>query len=305
MALGAVVILVAVVIAVFGYYQTQIRPKGETVVQVGDRSFSLRYIERRLRYEVRDFPSQDPQLLSNLLSQVPQQVEREELMRQGAPEKGVDLSDEAIDAEIRRREDVPEGADRIAFAAKYRDAVRDSGLSTDGYRDVIAADLAEEALRTIFEEEAPQTAEQARFRVIVLATEDEAKAALERIRNGEDFAAVAKEVSQDAGSRDNGGEFDWTPRGTLESALDEAVFSLDVGQVSDVISGSSALFIVQVLERQADRETTPEQRSTLAIQAMEGWISGLRERLGATITLDNDQLSSLSNVLQDEISGRQ
>ena len=111
-ALGAAVVIAVALIAIFGYYQTQVRPKGETVLQVGNRSFSLDYVERRLRYDIRQGntiyqsnPSQAATLLLN-------EIEQEELMRQGAPEKGVDLSDEAIDAEIRSRENVPDNADQ-------------------------------------------------------------------------------------------------------------------------------------------------------------------------------------------------
>lgn len=305
MALGAAVVLAAMIIAVFGYYQTQIRPKGETVLRVGERSFSLRYMEQRLRYDVRNgnvVYSADPARAPDRLVE---EVEREELMRRGALERGVDLSEEAIDAEIRKQENVPANADRNAFAAAYREAVRSSGLSTTAYRDVIAAGLAQTAVQAVFNEQAPKTAEQVRFRLIAVATEDEAKAALDRLNNGEDFALVAQQVSQHAASRDQGGEQDWIPRGVLEPALDEALFSLEIGQISDIIAGQGALFIVQVEERQADRETTPEQQSLLANTAMEEWLSQVRERLGVTVLLDNDKRNDILKVLQSEIGGGQ
>lgn len=301
--LGAAVVLAAAIIAIFGYYQTQIRPKGETVLKVGERSFSLQYMEERLRYDIRNgaaIYSADPIRAPDRLVE---EIEGEELMRQGAPEKGLDLSEEAIDAEIRKQKNVPSNADRNAFAAAYREAVRSSGLSTDAYRDVIAAGLAQTAVQAMFEEQAPKTAEQVHFRVIMVATEDEGQAALDRLRNGEDFAVVAQQVSQHAASRDKGGEQDWLPRGVLEPALDDALFSLEIGQISDVITGQNALFIVQVEERQADRETTPDQQSLLASTAMSDWLSQLRERLGVATTLDNDKRSSILKVLQSETSG--
>jgi peptidyl-prolyl cis-trans isomerase C len=305
MGLGVAVVLAVGFIAVFGYYQTQIRPKGETVLKVGERSFSLRYMEQRLRYDIRNgsaMYSSDP---AGAPDRLVEEVEVEELMRQGAPEKGVDLSDEAIDAEIRAQENVSANADRNTFAAAYREAVRSSGLSTNAYRDVIAAGVAQTALQAMFQAQAPKTAEQVRFRVIMVGTEDEAKAALDRLRNGEDFAVVAQQVSQHAASRDNGGEMDWLPRGVLEPALDDALFSLDIGQISDIITGQNALFIVQVEERQADRETTPDQQSLLANTAMQNWLSDLKDRLGVAITLDNDKRSDILSVLQSETSGGQ
>jgi parvulin-like peptidyl-prolyl isomerase len=300
LALGAAVVFVAAVIAIFGYYQTQVRPKGETVLRVGNRSFSLDYFERRLRYDIREgnttyasYSSQAPTLLLN-------EIEREELMRQGAPEMGVDLSDEAIDAEIRNQEDVPDSADRNTFAVFYREAVRSSGLTTQGYRDVIAANIAENVIQPIFVEQAPKTADQVRFRVIVLSAQSDAQAALQRLKNGEDFATVASEVSEHEASRQQGGEQDWTPRGILEPALEEALFSLDIGQISDVIIGNSAFFIVQVEERQSQRETTDTQRSLLANQALQDWLTQLRDRVGVTTSMNDDHYNSILDVLLDE-----
>jgi parvulin-like peptidyl-prolyl isomerase len=223
-------------------------------------------------------------------------------MRQGAPDKGIDLSEEAIDVAIGRQEGVPAGTDRNTFAASYRKAVRESGLSTEGYRDIVAAELAEEALRSMFNEQAPKTAEQVRFRTFLVATEDDAETALERLRNGEDFAVVAQELSEDAASGGQGVEQDWTPRGILEPTLDEALFSLKIGEISDVIVDLRGIFIVEVLEREAARQTTPDQQSLLASQAMDDWLDELRERLGVTVTLDEDQRGSLQGVLLDEIN---
>jgi len=299
-ALGAAVVIAVAVIAIFGYYQTQIQPKGETVLRVGDRSFSFNYLERRLRYDIREGNTTYEANLTQATSLLLNEIGQEELMRQGAPEKGVDLSEEAIDAEIRRRENVPDNADQKTFAAAYRKAVRESGLSTEGYRDVIAAGMAETAIQSKFQEEAPKTADQVRFRAIVLTTEDDAKAALERLRNGEDFATVAGEVSQDAASREKGGEVDWTPRGLVDPALDQVLFSLEVGQTSDIITGQTALFIVQVLERQDQRETTDSQRSILANRALREWLSQLQERLGVATSLSDAQHNSLLKVVQSE-----
>ena len=300
MALGAAVLIAVAAIAIFGYYQTQIRPKGETVLRVGDRSFNLDYLERRLRYDIREGNTTYAASLSQATSLLLNEVGQEELLRQGAPEKGVDLSDEAIDAEIRRQENVPDNADQKTFATAYRKAVRDSGLSTEAYRDVIAVGMAGPAIQSKFGEEAPKTADQVRFRAIVLTTEDDAKATLERLRNGEDFATVAGEVSLDTASREKGGEVDWTPRGVVDSALDQALFSLEVGQISDIITGQTALFIVQVLERQDQRETTDSQRAILANRAEQEWLTQLEVRLGVATSLSDAQTNSLLKVVQSE-----
>jgi hypothetical protein len=300
--LGASVIVVVALIALFGYYQTKIRPKGETVLAVGTRSFSLDYMERRLRYDFSQgtgsvYTSDPTNAATNLMNE----VENEELLRQGAPEKGVDVSDAAIDAEIRTRQSVPANADLNTFAAAYRQAVLDSGLSTQGYRDVVAADIANKAIQAMFLADAPKTADQVRFRIIVSSTEDKAKAALQRLQNGEDFAAVATAVSEHAASAKQGGEQDWTPRGILEPVLDQPLFSLDIGKFSDIIAGTSAYFIVLVEERQDQRETTDTQKSALASQAQGVWLKGLADSLAVATTLSDSQRASILSIVQSQV----
>lgn len=58
---------------------------------------------------------------------------------------------------------------------------------------------------------------------------DKANKALDRLKNGEDFAALAKELSDDPGSKDNGGEYDWTRQGTFVPEYEQAVEQLQPG----------------------------------------------------------------------------
>src|SRR5690625_3812098 len=51
----------------------------------------------------------------------------------------------------------------------------------------------------------------------------------------ESFAELAKEHSQDTGSASEGGDLGWLSQGTLPQELDQAIFSLNAGEISDVI----------------------------------------------------------------------
>ncbi len=298
--LAAGVVIAALGIALFGYYQTNIAPKGEPVLQVEDRSFSLGYFERRARYEVRNgnttllaSPENSPDRLIDL-------VQQEELIRRGAREKGIILTEEDIDREIGRRRNVLPETDREAFAAAYRQAVRESGLATSDFRDLVAADLLESRLKQKFQDELPPTAEQVRYRMIEVATHEEAQAVLDRLNAGEDFAALAAEVSTDVSSKDKGGERPWAARGTQDQALEEVLFSLEPGQRSGITDTGAGAVIVEVLERQADREVTAEQRLELADQAFEQWLEDLRARTRILVLLDEDQTRSILEALADE-----
>lgn len=66
---------------------------------------------------------------------------------------------------------------------------------------------------------------------------------------GAPFAAVARRASQTADAAD-GGFHDWTGKGALRSeVLDKAIFTLPVGQLSDILEDDEGLHIVRVIER--------------------------------------------------------
>jgi peptidyl-prolyl cis-trans isomerase D len=60
-----------------------------------------------------------------------------------------------------------------------------------------------------------------------------AQAALDRVKGGEDFAAVATELSEDPGSATNGGDLGWFARGVMVPEFEEAVFALEPGKITE------------------------------------------------------------------------
>lgn len=68
---------------------------------------------------------------------------------------------------------------------------------------------------------------------ILVKTEDEAKKVKERLDKGEDFAKIAKEVSQDPGSKDKGGEYEVN---YVDSGFDPAFMAAAIGQKEGAIS---------------------------------------------------------------------
>ena len=65
----------------------------------------------------------------------------------------------------------------------------------------------------------------------------QAESVLTRAKRGEDFASLAKELSQDPGSQDKGGELDFVKKGTFVPEFDETIFSDDlaVGAIKDTL----------------------------------------------------------------------
>lgn len=77
--------------------------------------------------------------------------------------------------------------------------------------------------------------------------------ATRRIRGGTDFRAVAREISDDTATARRGGEYGWASvEGTgsgLDPKVDEAVSSLEPGQVSGIVETADALYLVQLVDR--------------------------------------------------------
>lgn len=63
------------------------------------------------------------------------------------------------------------------------------------------------------------------------AVKQKAEGILKRIKNGEDFATLAKQYSEDPGSKDNGGYYENIGIGSFVSEYEDAVFSIGTGEV--------------------------------------------------------------------------
>jgi peptidyl-prolyl cis-trans isomerase C len=71
---------------------------------------------------------------------------------------------------------------------------------------------------------------------------------LKRAKAGEDFAKLAKEYSDDPGSKDHGGEYTF-PRGRMVREFEEVAFSLNTNQVSDLVTTQFGYHIIKLYEK--------------------------------------------------------
>jgi peptidyl-prolyl cis-trans isomerase C len=94
---------------------------------------------------------------------------------------------------------------------------------------------------------------------------DEATAVLAEIRKGGDFAALAKQHSQDAGSAANGGDLGFVPRGQTSPVFEQAAFSLKPGQMSGVVETPFGYHIIKVSAHR-DARTVPLQEVKPQVQ---------------------------------------
>ena len=78
--------------------------------------------------------------------------------------------------------------------------------------------------------------------------QDLAKKLKERAEKGEDFAKLAKEFSEDPGSKDQGGEYTFG-KGEMVPAFETAAFSLKPNQVSDIVETQYGYHIIKLSEK--------------------------------------------------------
>ncbi|QSQ27817.1 SurA N-terminal domain-containing protein [Pyxidicoccus parkwayensis] len=81
-----------------------------------------------------------------------------------------------------------------------------------------------------------------------------AEALRKQIEGGKDFAAVAKESSEDPGSKARGGDLGWVERGSWEPALADAAFALKAGEVTQPVETKFGVHLVKVEEKQAAQD---------------------------------------------------
>ena len=121
-------------------------------------------------------------------------------------------------------------------------------------------EVSDEELQELYKKEIANLAEQRRAAHILLEvndklTDEQAKAKLEavkqRLDQGEDFAVLAKEISQDPGSASNGGDLGFAGPGVYDPAFEESLYALKKGEVSAPVRSEFGWHLIKLLDVQA------------------------------------------------------
>ncbi len=265
---GIALAAIAIVgVGVFGYVQTSIRPGEQTVLKVGDKTYHMSYVKNRLAYEINKVSTQvqsgseQMAVLETLTT-----IENEEITRLNAAQQNVTVSDDEIDAQIRSNLGVTSDADQMTFANAYRLDVKKSGLSPSEYRDIVAASVLESKIKDIIKAGIPANADQVHLFDIEVSAQTDAQSVVDRLSGGENFGALAKELSQDQTNVDKGGEMGWEPKDALDPAAADAVFALQPGQWTQPIQVNGSYYVYEVTEKGSAMPLTDDQKSSIQSQ---------------------------------------
>ena len=132
-------------------------------------------------------------------------------------------------------------------------------LDVQAIRDRIT--VSPQDVQNYFEDNAQQfsTPEQVRASHILLKTEGKneedvrtlAEDIAKKARAGADFAALAKQYSEDESNNTTGGDLDYFSRGQMVPEFDAAAFSLEPGEVSDPVKTSFGYHVIKMAEKRA------------------------------------------------------
>jgi len=136
----------------------------------------------------------------------------------------------------------------------------------------------------------------------VAAGRKSAESALQRVRDGEEFTLVAKDVSQDPGSAKSGGDLGFFGKGVMAKAFEEAVFSLDQGAISDLVRTEFGFHIIKLQEIRAESGKAFADARKEVVAAYRKEEAGkvfyeYAERLGDLAYDDPDSLEPASETL--------
>jgi foldase protein PrsA len=208
--------------------------------------------------------------------QVATDLIRAELMRQQAQKLGVKLPPDEVNRRL-------ESERQRLNSGQFEKELKTQGLTLEQYKKTVEEKALVDELGKKISEGVNVSADEVESyylthkdlfsqtlmvhaRHILLENESQADVVGAEARRGADFAALANAYSKDKATAGNGGDLGWIESGTMDPALEEALFSLQPGQVSDVITASDGFHIVEVLER---REASAPPFSEVAGKATE------------------------------------
>lgn len=214
-------------------------------------------------------PEQIAQMMPRLQQQAIANLVNERLLIEAAAAKKVTASDEEL---AKAKEDVMKGAPP---GQKLEDALAQAKLTMDDFnaqmRDGIsvrklmegvvgAAEVSDADVKAFYEKnpeqfKRPETVSARHILVKFDAAADEAgkteakkkaEAVRERLVKGEDFAKVCAEVSDDPGSKENGGLYENFPRGQMVPPFEEAAFTQKAGDIGPLVETQFGYHIIKV-----------------------------------------------------------
>jgi parvulin-like peptidyl-prolyl isomerase len=280
-----------------------------SVAVVGDRAITksefddlVKYAKQSYTAQKRPFPKVGTQEYAQIRDQAVRFLVQRAQFEVKADDLGVDVSDDAVDKRIDEYiKDRHQGSKE-----KFQAELKQQGLSDQQARDIIRANLVQEAIynkvtadvkvtdeqiKDYYEKNQAQygTPETRLVRHVLVKDKALANRLYNQLRApGADWAGIAKRYSQDPGSKNKGGRYTAT-KGQVVPEFGKAAFSMKTNAVTEPVKTQFGYHIIQALAPIKKGTTTPFAQVKEAIRQqltqdkkskeMESWVADMRKDL--------------------------
>lgn len=238
--IGLVIIVAILVLVGVGWFLTEYQPAHEVVIRVNDTTFNMQYYTDMLALASAGQPVQFVELISGLVGQ---DIVRQEIIRQGAAELGITVSNDEVNQELKKA--------KMSASRVNKDAVK-------------ARLLAKRLIEEQFDPKVPTTAEQRHVFAMSLESEAVAQATRNRLLQGESFTEIAEKISLHEQAKTNKGDFGTHPKEIFTDFLNiktagEWAFNSEVGIMSPPLHDANSTksvgyWLIKVVEREQDSD---------------------------------------------------
>jgi peptidyl-prolyl cis-trans isomerase C len=266
---GALLVIILAVGAGVYFTRPTTADLNQVVAKVGDTNITRGEFERMYSQVF------DPQESMNRLIQI-------ELVVQAAKQEGVTIDQAQVDDQINEfRSQV--GGDE----AQFLEALKQFNLGSEAeMRRLLENQQYIDAMilkhTTVEQAKSSHILLQAQTPEDVEKRKGEAETLLAQVQNGGDFAALAREKSDDPGSKEKGGDLGWAPRGAFVPPFDKAIFEeMKPGEIK-LVQSDFGWHIIRLDEAAQTRGLDSQQFLQVAsvqeafAQTFMPWVEGLR-----------------------------
>jgi len=194
------------------------------------------------------------------------------LLSQSAIKDGYTISEDELDDRINSLEEKVGGVDALMIWQT------ENFYTPEIFRSDLRLAVSAAWMRDQITNSIPDFAEQVHARQILLYNFDEAQNVLQQLQSGTSFDILASIYEPN-----RLGDLGWFPRGYLFSPeIEEVAFTLEPGNISNIIETELGFHIIQVLERVSERPLDPDAKLVLQEKYLEQWL--MEKRLESKIT---------------------
>ena len=172
------------------------------------------------------------------------------------------LDSNGIDEETLATYLANQGSSLAAYQASLRNSIETS-LRNEALRDAIVGAVlpTDDDLMEYYETNIAQydVAERVKAAHILVIEKDLADELYLRLEEGEDFAELAREYSEDSSNSEDGGELGWFGRGEMVETFEDAAFALEVGEISEPVQTQFGWHIIYLEDREEGRTPTLDE----------------------------------------------